>query len=545
MFDMKKTNKLVTTFDGKQVPLIQCVKLRDGNYYEKGVTCFKISNLDNTIKDGRDWHWHRITSKLIAFDADNNKWDLIKRIQNRPNLVKGYYDNSMNLGYFTSDVHKTVYLRKNLTDSSFVPCINADVANALDYEDMMYDGFYYKKSELNKKELDRISKVKPKASYMFDGNLKLSAERAYGANDSNRAFVSILKHYNSNQNVVEITSHDSYLASFVREFTIGAEFETSSGFVPEKYCYKYGVMPLRDGSIGGYEYTTIPLFGDKGIATLRGLSKVLTKRTDIDYRCSFHLHLGGYEKTPESIIALYKLLCLIQKDVIDMFPIYKSDGPKYQGTDKNYCKALPQLELVNTLELVDKDDELDKKNIQAAVNEIFMFLTAPERSDHSIDWDRATPMGKIYNLKSTAHPLDPDNHAKWHVKARYYWVSLISFIFSSKQTVEFRLHSATNNFTKITNWLLICSAILKFAKKHQKELLSHKEFTFEDVLNVYGEKMGMDGMAMSEYLVKYYMDRKSYFKHCAKNGDYFGGEVENDKTYTFESKTKIDRYVKV
>ena len=544
MLDMKKSNKLVTTFDGKQVPLAQCVKLKDGNYYEKEVTCFKITNLDGQIKNGRDWQWHRINNGLIAFDADNNKWDLVKRLQQNYNGVRGYYDKSMNLGYFTPDIHKTVYLRDGLGASSYTACISADLANELDYEDMMYDGFYYKKADLRKKDIEMMAKAKPKASYMFDQTIKASTS-AYGANDSNRAFVSILKHYNSNQNHIDVTSHDSYLASFIREFTIGAEFETSSGFVPEKYCYKYGVMPLRDGSIGGYEYTTIPMFGDKGIATLRGLCKVLTKRTEIDYRCSFHVHLGGYEKTPESIVALYKLLCLIQKDMIDMFPLYKSDGPRYQGSSKNYCKALPKLEVIDEIELVDKDDMLNPKNIQTALNQIFLFLTAPERSDHSIDWERATPIGKTYNLKSTKHPLDPDNHAKWHIAARYYWVSLISFIFSSKSTVEFRLHTPTTNFTKVTNWLLICGAILKFAKKHQKEILSHTQFTIEDVLNVYGEKLGQDGLAMSEYLIKYAKDRKSYFKQCAKNGDVFGMEVEHDKSYTFESKTKIDRYVKV
>ena len=545
MLDMKKTTRLVTTFDGKSLPSNLCVKFKDGTYYERGVTCFKIQNLDDTIKNGRDWQWHRIDNGLIAFNADSGEWDLITRLQQKRNIVKGIYNDKGDKGYFTFDVHKTVHLREDgLGTSSYTPCINYEVANALGYEDINYDGFYYDTSKLSKKELKDVVSRKPKAKYQFDDTIENST-KAYGANEGNKAFIKILKHYNSTDNNIDITSNDSYLSSFVREFTIGAEFETASGFVPERYCYKYGIMPLRDGSIGGYEYTTIPLFGEKGIATLRGICNVLTKRTTLNANCSFHLHLGGYEKTPESIVALYKLILMIQDDLVDMFPQYKSNGPAYLGTEKNYCKKLPQLELLDSLIFVDKDDTYDTRVINGGLNEIFKFLTAPERGDHSIDWDRATPMGKGYNLNAHTHPLDPGNQAKWNIKARYYIISLIPFIFSSKQTVEFRLHTASNNKTKVMNWLFICAAILKFAKKHQKEILSHTKFNLENVLNVYGEKMGQDGMAMSDYLIKYFKDRKSYFIQCAKNGDPFGGDLENDATYKFESKTKIDRYVNV
>jgi hypothetical protein len=530
---MNKQVKTVTTFNGKELPKTSCVRFNIGGnyfYYEKNVTCFKIQNENGTIKKGKDWQWNRIDNGKIAYDVDNKCWELISRLQYRYNIVQGIFDESMSLGYFTPDIHTTVYIKDTLTTSKYTACISAELAEKLGYFDLNYDGFYYKKSNLSSGDLKHIETNKPKSSYRFDTSIAHSTG-AYGANEGNRAFVNILKHYTSDKNTILITPDDYYLSSFIKGFTFGAEFETSTGFIPEKYCYKYGVMPLRDGSIGGYEYTTIPLCADKGVATLRNLCTVLTKRANIDAGCSFHLHLGGYERTPESIVALYKLIYLIQDELFLMFPAYQQDKPKYLGTSKNYCKKLPQLEFTNS---VDTD-----------LNEIFMFLTAPEDENHDIDWERAKSIDSKWNLNTYMHPADPSGQSKWNIKSRYYHVNLVPFIFSKKHTVEFRLHTPTTNFTKVINWLFICTAILKFASKYKNSLINGDTYTLQDVLNIYGEKNGIEGVSMSNYLTKYHHDRKSYFMQCLKNSDIYGNEITHDKTYKFESKTKIDEYIRI
>ena len=532
MLIMNKINKTVTTTTGKELPKTSCVRFRVSGeyvYYEKNVTCFKIINENGAIKNGRDWQWHRIDNGLIAFDVDNKQWDLVSRLQYKSNIVRGIYDESKNLGYFTTNIHTTVYLKDRLSTSSFIACINAELAEKLGYFDLNYDGFYYLKSNLSKADLHHIEKDKVKASYRFD-NVIAKSTNDYGADENNNAFINILKYYTSDKNNIVITPDDYYLSTFVKGFTFGAEFETSTGFIPEKYCYKYGVMPLRDGSIGGYEYTTIPLCADKGVATLRNLCNVLTKRTNINNNCSFHLHIGGYERTSDSIVALYKLILQIQDELFLMFPAYQQDKPRWLGTSKNYCKKLPELNFTG--------------NVEEDLNEIFMFLTAPEMDGHEINWEEAKEISSKWNLNTYKHPLDPSGNQKWNIKSRYYHINLVPFIFSKKHTVEFRLHTPTTNFTKVINWLFICTAILKFAKFNQQELIKGTVFTLKDVLDIYSVKNNIEGVNLSTYLNKYHHDRKSYYMQCLKNGDLYGTELTDDKKYKFESKTKIDEYVK-
>ena len=53
------------------------------------------------------------------------------------------------------------------------------------------------------------------------------------------------------------------LAKYLK-YTFGLEFETSQGYVPEDVCYRDGLIPLRDGSITGPEYSTVVLKGGEG-----------------------------------------------------------------------------------------------------------------------------------------------------------------------------------------------------------------------------------------------------------------------------------------
>jgi hypothetical protein len=78
------------------------------------------------------------------------------------------------------------------------------------------------------------------------------------------------------------------------KYSFGFEFETSGGNIPLEELYRTGLMPLRDGSISGHEYTTIPLVGDFGLSVLENQINLLNKYTIIDKECSMHIHLGGY-----------------------------------------------------------------------------------------------------------------------------------------------------------------------------------------------------------------------------------------------------------
>ena len=41
------------------------------------------------------------------------------------------------------------------------------------------------------------------------------------------------------------------------------------GYIPQEICYRDGLIPLRDGSISGLEYSTVILKGNKGINLLQ------------------------------------------------------------------------------------------------------------------------------------------------------------------------------------------------------------------------------------------------------------------------------------
>ena len=64
--------------------------------------------------------------------------------------------------------------------------------------------------------------------------------------------------------------------------TFGIEFETSAGFMPEEECFKTGLIPLRDGSIGACEYSTIVLKGGVGLDLLRKQAETLKRYTVFD-----------------------------------------------------------------------------------------------------------------------------------------------------------------------------------------------------------------------------------------------------------------------
>ena len=89
--------------------------------------------------------------------------------------------------------------------------------------------------------------------------------------------------------------------------TLGVEFETSSGYMPQEVCFKNGLIPLRDGSIGACEYSSIILSGASGLDLLRREADSLQKYTVFDKECALHMHLGGFPLSSKAIFTLYTI----------------------------------------------------------------------------------------------------------------------------------------------------------------------------------------------------------------------------------------------
>jgi hypothetical protein len=86
-------------------------------------------------------------------------------------------------------------------------------------------------------------------------------------------------------------------------------------------------------------------------------------------------------------------------------------------------------------------------------------------------------------------------------------------------------------------WLFMCNAIIKYAEKHLKEILSDdKKIPFKDVLMYYAEHFTRDKNAklLSEYLIGYYEKRCDVFAKDLANGDNLSEhDIKNDKTFNY------------
>ena len=270
--------------------------------------------------------------------------------------------------------------------------------------------------------------------------------------------------------------------SLLDQYSYGLEFETHSGYISECNCMNLGLMPLKDGSIRGHEYTTIPLLKRDGFNLLDAQLKKLNSQCTISNQCSLHLHIGGFPIRSQSVFALYKLGIALQDDIVKYFPksIFKTSA--YKEHNKDYCQKLPSF----------KD-----------FNEYYRYLSG----------------GLDYPKKLTfPHPQDEREERKWDVGSRYLWLNLNKMCFGKTgKTVEFRIHPPSLNREKITNWIFTCVGILKYALLNEDSLLlGNNKITLMDILKkVYPESIYIQ-------LYNYYNKREIFFKRSYELGDIGG-----------------------
>lgn len=233
------------------------------------------------------------------------------------------------------------------------------------------------------------------------------------------------------------------------DYTFGLEFETSQGYVPEDICYRDGLIPLRDGSITGIEYSTVVLQGNRGLNLLKQQLDTLKEHTYFNKDCSLHIHMGGYPVNPIYIYTLYCIWHTIENNITGIYvPEYTFNTAKYKSNMKDYCMKLP---------------------LVASFSELYKYLT-----DQNFLGDLTQP-----------HPCDLEKRAKWNIKTRYYALNLINMIcYKGPKTVEFRFLRPSFNFKKIRLWLYILNAILNYSKNIADEICLKGDCT-NNGINVY------------------------------------------------------------
>ena len=240
--------------------------------------------------------------------------------------------------------------------------------------------------------------------------------------------------------------HTSYLKTSSINYTFGVEMET---------CTRREIDPdglnlktMEDGSISGIEYVTGVLKGDVGVQQLKDICRVLRDEdVRVDKSCGVHIHIGNTIFNRRFSIMLLKLCKQIENDVYAIMPRSRKDN--------SYCKLLPE-----------SISGMNFHNYRKTLGE----------------FTQGCNIDKDYNKKK--------NHVGGHYNSqRYYWVNLTNCSAATgPETVEFRPHSATIDFDKIYNWLLICMSIVSYAENYQRRIITSEfsskgHITLQEILN--------------------------------------------------------------
>lgn len=276
-------------------------------------------------------------------------------------------------------------------------------------------------------------------------------------------------------------------------YTFGLEFETAGGFIPQHTLYELGLIPLRDGSITGIEFSTVVLQGNLGLNLLKKQIEVLDKHTIFDKDCSLHIHLGNFNLTGEVLLCLNNLFygCGIGS----YLPLFTFETHRYKSNkEKNYCEF----------------------------NE--PYRTFRDMYSHLVG-------RQFYGDLFQPHPKDLSGTRKWNVKSRYKALNFINALcYDSPKTVEFRMLRPTYNFDKILGWLFIYGALVKYAEKNAH---TGKSFTRTKLTTIIKE-------AYSQNLATILCDFLDMLL-CAvtaqnDTGDYFGMRTDiDDKIINYQS----------
>jgi len=281
---MKTDNTIIVkTINGEDAVRSSCVKIA-GEFYVKNKDCYNI--------DGR---WYRASNPNIYFNDIESCW--MKKTPNTRYGIISYfkYDNTYSYGSFETSFENsytiktqngTYYVANRSIFDSIPKHWDNKHGNYLDLKYIVYSGYDLSKN--------------------VDGNAyPYSFARLYNSESLIPLFSQIDNSKYTEDFLFKISSEESFNKFFLFEkYSFGFEFETNRGIIPEHRCKELGLIPLRDGSIGGHEYTSIPMRGMDGINLLINQTNELKKFCHIDKECSLHVHFGGYPVNESKILNL-------------------------------------------------------------------------------------------------------------------------------------------------------------------------------------------------------------------------------------------------
>ena len=484
--------KKVITVKGEELPISQCRKFNK-LYYKLGDINIQNSG-DCYLINGK---CYREETGLIVYNYSIKEYVILN-----DNLLQGVVDvadGNLIIGYFNNNTKYSKITDKNGKSHWLY---NVEIFNNnKEYREHLSTGNFYHISTLQSWKFNNIDF--PNKNYKY--SLPYDSKGIIGNN---------LKNYNENYNP-EISQNIKNYAPLLENLSFGLEFETTKGHIPDRVLNQYGLIPLRDGSISGIEYVTVPMEGEKGLQCTADILKELKKRTSYsDETCSLHLHLGNIPRTKEFILAFFKVGMKIQDEMFQMFPLYKKYN--YHIKNKNYSAPLPTFEILSQL-----DPIIDSRNIDENFGILYKYL--------SMGQDFKSVGNNLENVLS--HPADPNGNQKWLVKCRYFLYNLVPLIFGNKQTIEFRIHTPTYDVNKILPFIFMNSLIVNFVIRNQKLILNRKNFINSygllDILYIQIEQYDIPNRNKFKDLLYSYIEiRKNYCENQILKGNIVGTESE-------------------
>lgn len=487
--------RVITLSSGETEYRENCKRIK-GDWYVMNKTCFYINGV-----------WYRVSSGLIDIDHETKQWFIKKEMPK--NIITGVVDikdYKPVLGFFSVNCFNNT--KVHIEGLGEYVALNKDILERNGYAEDLSTGVYFSTKHVAPNKLKQIKNV-------VDHTAK-----GYNIEDNKHEYITKKTLYETFP--TEISKEARVYGKMLGDLTFGIELEAAKGYLPEHLQNQLGVVICRDGSLKdengkpGPEFVSIPLTGAKGLQTVVNIGRELSKRTVLDIKCSYHVHLGNLNINRLFLVSLFRLSYKIQNELFLMFPYYKANPEGIK--EKNYNQKLPSLGIYWA------DPAMSKSAFENYINEsykkIFVWLSGGHVPDN------------IFNAKVHKHPQPH----KWDRKARYYWMNAMNTIFSERGTVEFRPHTPTTNPQKIINWLFICNAIVRYASLNSKDILTNRKnkVTLNKILDYYADNFSSKGKFLSEYLKAYVNERKERFIRDYEAGDRISSwEIEEDKNYLF------------
>jgi hypothetical protein len=267
----------------------------------------------------------------------------------------------------------------------------------------------------------------------------------------------------------------------------------------------------------GRELVTGVLRGDAGFKQLQSICNAAAKRCDINETCGIHAHIGNLNFDKDFIVYAYKLALLMEEEMFSILPPSRKKN--------EYCSPLAKKDLKI-------DSKLSKEEYSITIDDhyrnIFKYLCNEEPS--------------AYANKKKNHPRGSRvGYDKRH--PRYCWLNFVPAMFNTKNavddkgnivsyTLEFRNHSASLNYTKIRNWVLICMAFVHCIEAHKPLINAGKITTLEEMVS-----LAYKGKRRNN-LIGYITKRKGVFSSigssAAEAKDYAREDVATVKNSTYK-----------